>query len=67
MTDFRLKVQANIKWLMGIVVLVLLVVSTGFRKFVLGLVALAAAVGGVVYLKNEREESRSFPAFQSRG
>ena len=30
-----------------------------FRKFVLGLVALAAAVGGVVYLINEREESRS--------
>ena len=47
------------KWLIGIVVLVLLVVSVGFRKFVVGLVALGAAVGGVVYLNNEREESRS--------
>lgn len=47
------------KWLIGIVVLVLLVVSVRFRKFVLGLIALAAAVGGVVYLINEREESRS--------
>lgn len=47
------------KWLIGIVVLVLLVVSVRFRKFVLGLVALGAAVGGVVYLMKEREESRS--------
>jgi hypothetical protein len=47
------------KWLIGIVVLALLVVSVRFRKFVLGFVALGAAVGGVVYLINEREESRS--------
>jgi hypothetical protein len=47
------------KWLIGIVVLVLLVVSVRFRKFVLGLVAVGAAVGGVVYLINEHEESRS--------
>ena len=62
MADFRLEVgfsEANMKWLIGIVVLVLLVVSVRFRKFVLGFVALGAAVGGVVYLTNEREESRS--------
>lgn len=46
-------------WLIGIVVLVLLVASAGFRKFAVGLVALGAAVGGVVYLYNEREESHS--------
>ena len=46
-------------WLIGIVVLVLLVASAGFRKFALGLVALGAVVGGVVYLNNEYEESRS--------
>ena len=34
-------------------------VSAGFRKFALGLVALAVAVGGFFYLKNEREESQA--------
>lgn len=46
-------------WLLGIVILILLVVSTGFRKFALSLVALAAVVGGFFYLQSEHEESRS--------
>ncbi len=46
-------------WLAGIVVLILLVVFPGFRKFAGGLVVLAVVVGGFFYLQNEREESRS--------
>lgn len=45
--------------LIGIVVPILLVASAGFRKFVLGLVALGAAAGRVVYLNKQREQSRS--------
>lgn len=46
-------------WLVGIVVLILLVASAGFRKFALGLIVLGATAGGVIYLQNESEESRS--------
>jgi hypothetical protein len=46
-------------WIVGIIVLILLVVSPGFRKFAGGLIALAALVGGFLYFKNEQEESRS--------
>ena len=46
-------------WIVGIVVLILLVVSAGFRKFALGLVVLASAVGGFFYLQNESEKSRA--------
>lgn len=46
-------------WIAGIIVLVLLIVSSGFRKFAGVLIGLAALVGGFFYLKNEQEESRS--------
>ncbi|NMG42866.1 hypothetical protein GPA22_03830 [Aromatoleum toluvorans] len=46
-------------WLLGIAVLVLLVVSSGFRKFALGLVALTVAGGGLLYIQSELEQSRS--------
>ena len=48
-------------WLFGIVVLVLLVASAGFRKFALGLVALGAAGGGAVYLYNESSSLSRIP------
>lgn len=46
-------------WIVGIVVLVLLVVSAGFRHLVLGIVALGAIIGGVVYLHNENEDQKA--------
>jgi hypothetical protein len=50
---------ANVAWLVGIVVLILLVVSAGFRSFVVGLIAIAMAIGGAVYLYNEHEEKQA--------
>ena len=52
-------------WLAGIVVLILLVVFPGFRKFAGGLFALTAVVGGFFYLQHEREESRSLSRIKS--
>jgi hypothetical protein len=46
-------------WLIGIVVLVLLVISPGFRRLAGGLIALALMIGGIFYLKNEQEERQS--------
>lgn len=46
-------------WIVGIIVLILLVVSPGFRKFAGGLITVAVLVGVFFYFKNEREESRS--------
>jgi len=46
-------------WIIAILVLLLLVVSAGFRKFALGLVVLAVAGGTIFYLYNEQERDRS--------
>lgn len=43
-------------WLIGIVILILLVVSAGFRKFALVIVGLGAAAGFVIYANEERKE-----------
>lgn len=43
-------------WLLAIVVLVLLVASSGFRKFALGIVGVAVVGGGIYYLHHEHEE-----------
>lgn len=46
-------------WLAGIVVLILLVVFPGFRKFVGVLIAIAAVMGGIYYLQDEHEKKLS--------
>lgn len=43
-------------WLFAIAVLILLVVSAGFRKFALVIVVLAAIGGGIYYLHDRRQE-----------
>lgn len=46
-------------WIVGIVILILLVVSAGFRKFA-GVIVLICAVGGLLYwLYQENEEAES--------
>jgi len=44
-------------WIIGIVILVLLVISTGFRKFV-GILVLIAVIGGFIYWQNEKNEEK---------
>ena len=46
-------------WLFAIAVLILLVVSAGFRKFAAIIVALAAIGGGIYYLYDQRQEKLS--------
>jgi hypothetical protein len=43
-------------WLFAIAILILLVVSTGFRKFTLAIVALATVAGGVYYFHSKHQE-----------
>ena len=48
-------------WIIGIVVLVLLIVSSGFRKFA-GVLVLVAVIGGFIYWqyqKNEEKQSKT--------
>ena len=44
-------------WIFGIVILILLVVSTGFRKFA-GVLVLVFAVGGFLYWQYQENEER---------
>lgn len=46
-------------WVIAIVVLVLLVVSAGFRKLALGLVVIAVVGGVIAYLYGQAEEKQS--------
>jgi hypothetical protein len=46
-------------WLAGIVILVLLVASSGFRKFAVGLLVLALVVGALFYLDAQDDDRRS--------
>ena len=46
-------------WLIGFAVLILAVFSAGYRKTAFGLVAIALAGGGLLYMHNKDEEHRA--------
>lgn len=52
-------------WLIGFAVLILLVFTAGFRKVAFGLVAIALAVGSLLYMHNREEEHRSLTRIPS--
>ena len=45
-------------WIIGIVILILLVISSGFRKFA-GMLVLVAGVGGFIYYQIEQNEEKN--------